>query len=128
MDLQSTFSTSSKYMFKALHGQAPTYIRNMLDIYTPSRQLRSQNDCLALVVSRSRTVTYGDRDFMTAAPKLWNALPRTLKSCETLTVFKRALKTHLFKRFLFGLIIFLGSYLNFIIYMGLFNFLKLHLI
>jgi hypothetical protein len=33
------------YVFKALHGQAPTYIRNMLDIYIPSRQLRSQNDC-----------------------------------------------------------------------------------
>jgi len=44
-------------------------------------------------------VTYGDRAFMTAAPKLWNALPKTLKSCETLPVFKRALKTHLFKMF-----------------------------
>lgn len=86
-------------MFKVLHGQAPTYIQNMLDIYIPSRQVRSQNDRLTLVVPRSRTVTYGDRAFMTAAPKLWNALPKSLKSCETLTVFKRALKTHLFKRF-----------------------------
>jgi len=80
-------------VFKPLHGQAPTYIRNMLDIYIPSRQLRSQNDCLTLIVPRSRTVTYGDRAFMTAAPKLWNILvPKTLKSCETLPVFKRALK------------------------------------
>jgi hypothetical protein len=47
-------------MFKALHGQAPTYIRNMLDIYIQSRQLRSQNDCLALVIPCIRTVTYGD--------------------------------------------------------------------
>jgi hypothetical protein len=49
------------YVFKAFHGQAPTYIRNIQDIYTPSRQLSSKNDCLALVVPRSRTVTYGDR-------------------------------------------------------------------
>jgi hypothetical protein len=45
------------YVLKGLQGQAPTYIRNMLDIYIPSRQLRSQNYCLALVVPRSRTVT-----------------------------------------------------------------------
>jgi hypothetical protein len=45
------------HVFKPFHGQAPTYIRNMLDIYIPSRQLRSQNDCLALVVPRNRTAT-----------------------------------------------------------------------
>jgi hypothetical protein len=58
------------YVFKALHGQALTYmyIRNMLDIYIPSRQLRFQIDCLALVVPRSRIVTYSDRAFMMTAP------------------------------------------------------------
>jgi hypothetical protein len=59
-----------------------------------------QNEGLVSIAGTiSRTVTYGDRAFMTAALKLWNALPRTLKSCETLTVFKRALKTQLIKRF-----------------------------
>jgi len=38
---------------KVLYRQAPTYIRNMLDIYITSRQLRSQNNCLTLVVPRS---------------------------------------------------------------------------
>jgi hypothetical protein len=78
----------------------------MLDIYIPSRQLGSQNDCLALVVPRSRILTYGDRAFMAAAPKLWNAVPKTPKSRETLTVFMRPLKTHLFKKFYLDLLFF----------------------
>ena len=86
------------YVFKALHGQVPIYIRNLLEVYTPRRQLRSQDECFPLVVPKTRTVTYGDRCFMTAAPKLWNALPNNLRSCETLPSFKRALKTHFFMK------------------------------
>ena len=84
------------YVFKALHGQAPVYIQNLLSVYRPRRELRSQNESLILVVPRARTTTYGDRAFMTAAPKLWNRLPDKIRNSETLPVFKRALKTHLF--------------------------------
>ena len=38
-----------------------------------------------------------DRAFSAAGPKLWNELPLSLRSANTLTVFKKDLKTYLFK-------------------------------
>ena len=45
---------------------------------------------------RSR-VTLGDRSFQVAAPALWNVLPREIRSITDLGIFKRHLKTHLFR-------------------------------
>ena len=39
----------------------------------------------------------GDRAFQSAAPKLWNSLPAEIRNIQTLTSFKRALKTYFFK-------------------------------
>ena len=55
--------------FKALHGQAPQYISELLDECRPSRTLTSRCRNL-LTVPRSYTVTYGDRSFSVAAAKL----------------------------------------------------------
>ena len=86
------------HVFKALNGKSPGYIRSMLEVYTPQRQLRSQYDSVLLVVPRMRTVTFGDRCFTAAAPKLWNALPTALRDSKTLPSFKKALKTHYFTK------------------------------
>ena len=45
---------------------------------------------------RSR-VTLGDRSCQVAAPVLWNVLPREIRSVTDLGIFKRHLKTHLFR-------------------------------
>ncbi len=82
-------------VFKALHDQGPIYIRDLLDKYTPMRTLRSGSDLL-LVDPRTRT-SFGDRAFSKAAPCLWNKLPASVRHSETLVIFKRRLKTHLFK-------------------------------
>ena len=42
------------------------------------------------------TATYGQRTFSYCAPKLWNSLPKFLKESETVTIFKKKLKTFLF--------------------------------
>ena len=42
--------------------------------------------------------TLGDRAFVAAAPKLWNDLPLDLRCISDFNVFKRNLKTHLFKK------------------------------
>ncbi|CAH3176850.1 unnamed protein product, partial [Porites evermanni] len=42
-------------------------------------------------------VTLGDRSFQVAAPALWNVLPREIRSIADLGIFKRHLKTHLFR-------------------------------
>ncbi|CAH3183423.1 unnamed protein product, partial [Porites lobata] len=38
-----------------------------------------------------------DRSFQVAAPALWNVLPREIRSITDLGIFKRHLKTHLFR-------------------------------
>ena len=52
--------------------------------------------CL-LMVTKSHTRVYADRPFKTAATTLWNNLSDELKSIEGLHVFKKQLKTHLFR-------------------------------
>ena len=42
-------------------------------------------------------VTYGDRAFSIAAPKLWNNLPDSIKYAETVKQFISLVKTYLFK-------------------------------
>ena len=39
----------------------------------------------------------GKRAFTVDAPIIWNELPTTLKSCESLASFRKNLKTYLFK-------------------------------
>ena len=41
--------------------------------------------------------SHGDRAFYSCAPKLWNSLPADLHFCSSLDIFKKTLKTHLFK-------------------------------
>ncbi|XP_033116787.1 uncharacterized protein LOC117116801 [Anneissia japonica] len=55
--------------FKTLRDEGPGYIREMLLWYVPSRTLRSGTDKLLLVESRS-TLSWGDRSFAVAAPRL----------------------------------------------------------
>ena len=83
------------YTYKALHGDAPSYLTDMIGIKPHSRQLRSNNS-IQLCVPNYKTKTYGARTFSTAAALLWNNLPSHLKECATTDAFKRNLKTHLF--------------------------------
>ena len=83
--------------YRALHGQAPAYICDLLRPYSPSRSLRSSDQGL-LVVPRARLKTKGDRAFQTVAPKLWNALPLDLRSAVSVEAFKKQLKTVLYRQ------------------------------
>jgi hypothetical protein len=84
------------YTFKAVNGLAPEYISELVEEYRPTRALRSASQNLLRVPS-FRTETYGARSFKVTAPVLWNSLPDDMKQIQTLTTFKRLLKTHLFK-------------------------------
>ena len=83
--------------FKALHGQAPIYLKDFLQPYKPARSLRSQKDCL-LVLPRARQHRFGDRAFPMAAARLWNNLPYDTRTAASLPVFKKKLKTFLFSQ------------------------------
>ena len=85
------------YTYKALHGLAPQYISELVEMYVPARPLRSATQSL-LRVPKSRTATYGSRSFRVSAPQLWNQLPDHVKQAPSLVTFKKQLKTCLFKQ------------------------------
>ena len=96
--LPVSFRTNFKILvltFRALHDQAPSYLSDLIQPYTPARALRSVEQKL-LMVPRTRLRTRGDRSFQAVAPKLWNDLPISLRSIESVDAFKRQLKTYLF--------------------------------
>ena len=80
--------------YKALNGQSPAYISELVHVYHPTRTLRSASQYL-LHESVGKTITYG-RSFSRVAPRLWNGLPLALRTPQTITQFKSSLKTYLF--------------------------------
>ena len=81
--------------YKTLHGTTPVYICDMLNWYHPSRPLRS-GAFPSLTPSRHKTITSGHRLCDTATTTIWNNLPVKLRCTDSLSTFKRQLKTHLF--------------------------------
>ena len=71
------------------------YLTILIDLYVPGRTgLRSANPDLLLLQRKDTNVTnktYGWRAFNICAPFLWN-------KSKSLDIFKRNLKTHLFKK------------------------------
>ena len=85
------------YVFKVVNDVAPSYLQDLLELYRPTRSLRSRNK--KLLKTRSyKLKSYGYRAFSVCAPQLWNALPLELKESESVIGFKKALKTYLFRK------------------------------
>jgi len=80
---------------KALHDQSPVYLRDMLQMYTSGRTLRSQNTEL-LVIPKIRTTAYGNRCFTYVATSLWNGLLADIRKSKITETFKKRLKAHYF--------------------------------
>ena len=70
-----------------MNGMAPKYIADLLQPYTPTRQLRSSSKNL-LVTLKSNLKFYGDtyRSFQVAAPRLWNSLTDDIRSIQNLRI------------------------------------------
>ena len=87
----------SLIVFKCLNDENfPSYLSELLTIYTPSRTLRSLDTNL-LVKPLMKLTTFGERSFFFAAPDVWNALPFELRMCTSLPLFKKNLKTPYFR-------------------------------
>ena len=61
--------------YKALNNSAPDYLINLLNVYKPSRNLRSVSDPLSLQVPRTKLSTFGPRAFSVSVPLSWSQLP-----------------------------------------------------
>ena len=86
-------------VYRSIRGLAPAYIMDILSIYRPSRNLRSSENWVLLRVPNVRTSTYGDRAFSSAAPVLWNSLPLEIRSSDSEILFRKRLKTYLFRKY-----------------------------
>ena len=80
------------FIYKAINGLAPTYINELLDEYKPTCLLRS-----SYMNSVPRASTYGDCSFSIAGQVFWNSLPAEIRSIKSLDIFKKAVKTMLYR-------------------------------
>ena len=85
----------STLTYRALAIHQPPYLASLLHVSNVPRQLRSSTS-QQLSIPRTK-LNLGKRAFSVAAPIIWNELPTTLKSCESLASFRKNLKTYLFK-------------------------------
>jgi hypothetical protein len=84
------------YVYMAVNGSVPTYLSDMLEVYKPTRALRSQSGKIYIRPSKIKQVTYGERYFGWSAAVLWNSIPQKVQRSPSVASFKKALKTHLF--------------------------------
>ena len=84
-------------MFVVHDNRCPTYLSESIQPVSsnPVRQRLRSATSLDYIVSRTKT-NFGDRAFSVAGPTVWNSLPESVRSAETLASFKRKLKTYLF--------------------------------
>ena len=84
--------------FKALHGLAPKYICDLVTVKTASTYCLRSNNKVYLENPKCKILkTLGGRSFQYAAPELWNKLPIDIQQSQSTAVFKRKVKTYLFK-------------------------------
>ena len=77
-------------VFKAIHGLATPYIRDLISVRSKSSYNLKSNSSLLLEPPKKKMLsTLGARSFYAAAPCLWNSQPAELREFQSLTIFKR---------------------------------------
>ena len=78
--------------FRTLHSSQPAYLLSSLHACHSTRSLRlSTTNLLSAPFVRT---SFGARSFSVAAPKIWNSVPLSLRTCTSPDTFRRHLKTH----------------------------------
>ena len=87
--------------FKMITGSASAYLSDLLQVYVPSRTLRSSADTRLFRVPKFRRVQHGHRAFSHSAATTWNSLPFAVRHTATFSAFKAELKTFLFQKYFY---------------------------
>ncbi|KAI4891248.1 hypothetical protein NFI96_014920, partial [Prochilodus magdalenae] len=82
--------------YKAKNGPAPPYLMAMVKSRAVPRALRASSTARLEPPSLRTHGRQASRLFSVLAPRWWNELPLGVRTAESLAVFKRRLKTHLF--------------------------------
>ena len=82
-------------VYKCWNNLAPQYLSDLLQSRPCSRPLRSsQSDNMYAAYIKNSQCQLSS--FSSAGPRVWNALPVTIKTAQLLDTFKTLLKTYLF--------------------------------
>jgi len=81
--------------YKALHTSHPPYLADLIQFHTTPKSTRSSSTQLLFVPHHN--LSFGSRAFRVSAPKVWNTLPLHIRQSQSLSTFKRHLKTHYFQ-------------------------------
>ena len=81
--------------FKVRSTSKPSYLRLLIQDREHGRNLRSTTTALCQPFT---TTTFAERAFRCSAPAVWNSLPQTVLSSDSVAVFKVRLKTFLFSQ------------------------------
>ncbi len=85
--------------YRTTTASAPAYFHWLIRVYIPSKSLRSTSERHLVVPSQRGSKSFS-RTFSFTVPGWWNDLPTPIQNAESLTIFKRQLKTHLFQHYL----------------------------
>ena len=85
-------------MYNALAGRCPEYIKDIVApvVSNPGRQQLRSAARSDVIVPHCRT-KFRSRAFSIAGPEVWNRLPQSVRSTDTVRQFRRLLKTHYFQ-------------------------------
>ena len=84
--------------YNSIIASNPQYLADLLQIYTPSRTLRSTADTRKRKISLFQKKFSGHRSFSYQGPVTWNNLPFSIRHTQTYSSFKSQLKPHLFSQ------------------------------
>ncbi len=87
------------FAYRTTSGSTPLYLNSLLQTYMPSRSLRSASERCITVPSQRGTKSLL-QTFSLTVPIWWNDLPNSIRAAESLPIFKKRLKTHLFHLYL----------------------------
>ncbi len=87
------------FAYRTTSGSAPLFLNSLLQTYMPSRSLCSASERRIAVPSQRGTKSLS-QTFSLTVPIWWNDLPNSIRAAESLPIFKKRLKTHLFHLYL----------------------------
>ena len=86
-------------VFKCLHNQAPSTLSSSIRRKSFARATRAASETQPkLEVPKTGKKTFAARSFSVYGPELWNSLSPKLRAIEDFKVFKKDLKTFMFRR------------------------------
>ena len=78
---------------KCIYGNTPEYLKGLIKVKSTTRlNFRSDGENLPQDYSVRSKKTLGERAFKTAAPRIWNTLPKAIRKQDNYYIFKKTVK------------------------------------